>query len=184
MFPVRDDVLPICDSVLQNIENEDEFNTFIAGEIKYLASLAALEPQFSDSKMHDAYQTWKKDVKRLANDSMPKGNNSPDHFKKAGVLAYWLRRFSPVIGYESKRADIGLRQEEKEFRNFLRDYGETFFAFDIGFQICKFFERNKVNGDSHIPKINPNYLYTACYFLKYKNVSPHALTLIYKSLFT
>jgi hypothetical protein len=64
-------------------------------------------------------------------------------------------------------------------------YKNEYLAFDFGFQICKYHEIAKPGGSSRATVLRPpvEYYQIACHFLKYKTVSPHAIYLLYMSLF-
>ena len=160
---------------------------------------ADLEPKLDEEELFAAYKGWLHDMTRIPNDSMFNDDDSetenvtPDHFKSAGILAYWLRRFPPVYNLASTQRDgrninvgddLSSRWHRKgPLRNFLLDYHQVYLSFDMGFCLCDFFESYQEENPSKEEKIlSWEYLKTVCYFLKYKNVSPHALILIYKSL--
>ena len=71
------------------------------------------------------------------------------------------------------------------FRGLLLPYANEYLAFDFGFQIVKFYELGKEGGSKRANEmaLSRDYYKTVCHFLKYKTVSPHALNLIYRSLF-
>jgi hypothetical protein len=112
-----------------------------------------------------------------------------DHFKRCGHLTYWVRRLGPVIdahdpfntqdSYSAEATETELALRKKMF-----GFWNEYIAFELGFQFCKFYEvgqENAVRGATFFPSID--YYDTMCQFLKFKNVSPHALFLIFKSLF-
>ncbi len=43
----------------------------------------------------------------------------PNHFKRAGYIAYWLRRYRPVIKWEDQHKDKDLPPEAEKAREFL-----------------------------------------------------------------
>lgn len=175
---------PIGEDIFDQIKNKEAFQSLVMSEFKACAGRAKFKINFSRSRLQDAHQSFARDAERLK-DSLPKGSNQPDHFKQAGTLAYWLRRFSPIIAFTAEDDDINCDKDVIELREFLRDYGEVFLAFDLGLQICRFFERHKegANTNARDPSLDIKYAQMICYYLKYKNVSPHAITLIYASLF-
>lgn len=160
----------------------DIFKTYYAG----CYTRYALEPFFATSRLRDAHVFWQKDLKRVS--EIEYGGKPLDHFKRSGHLCYWLRRSSPIIEAQSISAS-----EERPLNDFVRTmlfrYANEFTAFYAGFRICKFFETKRTDGgggyDPHLDNldIDAEYFYTVCHFLKEKNVSPHALYLIYMSLF-
>lgn len=132
--------------------------------------------------MADVHHFWTEDIRRLKEFSL--AGKDPDHFKQAAHLAYWLRRIGPVMDYVV--ANYGpLNEREKRSRDFLRQFNTEYIAFDVGYQICEFYETAALPSGV-VPRkfgIDDEYLASICCFLKEKNVSPHALYLIYKSLF-
>ena len=126
------------------------------------------------------------DIERLSNDSLDSGSDGPDHFKQAGVLTYWLRRFSPVYELTSLSDNQKLpSQQRKKLPEFFPNYYDVVLAFDLGFRLCNFVECNRKKNPIQKKILSSDgYIRQTCQFLKYKNVSPHALGLIYQSLFT
>jgi len=82
-------------------------------------------------------------------------------------------------------AGYPLSPDEIAFRELLLGYCNEYIAFDYAFQICKYYELGKVPPSSRAAAValSREYYQTMCHFLKYKNVSPHALHLIFKSIF-
>src|SRR5262249_27824405 len=116
-----------------------------------------------------------------------------DHFKYAGFLCYWLRRCPPLYDFRPN-ADPGIaRIKYRDPKTILTQYGNVFAAFDIGLRICRYWESARVDIDYSadarqkmirftIPK-NSEYIGDICYTLAEKNISPHSLNMLYKSLF-
>ena len=171
----------IHQDTLDNIcANENKFGELVYCEFDRDAEYALLEPNYSDDMLHDAYQSYVWDVKRL------KGNmgSKPDHFKVCGFLAYWLRRNSPVIGWNEIEQDGEINASIHKGRELIYEYGRAHHAFMIGYRICYFFERNKKTQNQFInTPPDEAYLRTVYYVMKYKHVSPHAMGLMYRSLF-
>lgn len=94
---------------------------------------------------------------------------------------------SPLVDVIDLREDIAdspgydLTKKQSEFRELLFAYANEYLAFDFGYQFCRFYELGKGRAESL--NLGDDYYRTMCHFLKYKTVSPHALFLIYKSLF-
>ena len=78
-----------------------------------------------------------------------------------------------------------LTDDEIAFRDLLFGYCNEYIAFELGFEFCRYYETAKKGGSQRASSLvlTEDYLRTACHFLKYKQVSPHAIYLIYKSLF-
>lgn len=169
--------------VFKKIENEDEFGALIAREFDSYSRHANLSLQYSTDLLHDAYQSYQWDVKRLT-ENMP-DSPSPDHFKLSGCLAYWLRRNSPIASWEIIDSNHKISAEKQKSRDFLYNYGRVYHPFMLGYRICWFFEYHKQGAAKRrIPdSLDSDYVHTICYFMKHKSVSPHALGLIYRSLF-
>jgi len=177
----------ISDDIFEKIEaenikeSEECFGNLVRCEFDNLVNYASVSPKYNATLLCDAYQSYRWDAQRL-DDNMP-DSPTPDHFKLSGYLAYWLRRNSPVTKFEPTEEEHRLTTEAKQLRQFLFEYGRVYLPFMMGYRICWFFERNKEGGKRLPDFIDADYINTACYFLKYKNVSPHSLGLVYRSLF-
>ena len=170
---------PIQDDIFDKLRSEKAFSNFVCKEFAYEAAKAALKPEYSPDLMHDAWQSYMWDIDRLDN-NMPA---VPDHFKRCGYLAYWLRRHSPVALWQPLKEEYEISASEKEYRNLIHNCGRAFHAFSFGYRICLFFEENK-ESEVKLPRpIDADYIRHIAYYMKYKSVSPHAMGLIYRSLF-
>ena len=149
-----------------------------------------LYPVASKPRVIEAHGAWKNDIDRVGAYE-PKLQDGLDHFKQCGHLAFWLRRLSPIVEAHDTTLNLGdaegppLSGYEIAFRKLLLGYVNEYLAFDYAFQICKYYELGKQGGSSRAAALSPDreYYQTMCQFLKYKNVSPHGLHLIFKSLF-
>lgn len=173
----------IKSDVFDKIKDDAGFGHLITSEFDQDSCHAFLQPQYSADLLHDAYQSYLWDAKRLK-ENMP-NSCSPDHFKLSGYLAYWLRRNSPIVGWKNiNKADEQITEGAKRFREFIFEYGRVYYPFLLGYRICWFFEYNKKDMDLRLPQpVTQDYINTVCYLMKYKSVSPHSLGLIYRSLF-
>ena len=172
------------------IDSEDGFVTVFKRYTEEVLRSAVLIPVLSKLRLKDAYGSWKNDLARVG-DNEKHLTEGLDHFKQAGHLAFWLRRMSPLIeAYEIE----GNYQDGQtydvnglaiDFRRLLFAYGNEYLAFDFAFQIVSFYEHSRSDrtGNGTAVRLSRDYYETICHFLKFKNVSPHALHLIYKSLF-
>ena len=68
-----------------------------------------LVPSISRARLIDTYNFWVRDLRRVSH--MELDDRDPDHYKRAGYLAYWLRRCAPITmlieecqRYTSRRA--------------------------------------------------------------------------------
>ena len=174
--------IDITADVFDCIKDEAAFYHFVCSQYRRQLRRSGLTPNFTQTRLFQAHEAWVHDIGRMS-DTIGDGENTPDHFKQCGFLAYWLRRFAPVHTCEAKCGDASLPRPEKQYRDFLLKYWVEYLAFDLGVRICQFFEKYKEGGRDAPPRMTPEYFETVCYFMKYKHVSPHGLTLIYKSLF-
>jgi hypothetical protein len=149
-----------------------------------------LIPLASKPRLIDSHGAWKNDLSRVGTHE-PNLEDGLDHFKQCGHLAFWLRRMSPIVEAHDTTKNMSdaegypLSINEIEFRKLLLGYANEYLAFDYAYQICKYYEIGKEGGSDRAQNLAPSreYYWTACQFMKYKNVSPHALHLILKSLF-
>ena len=145
-------------------------------------------PRIAKARIYEAHGAWLTDLERVGKyeKNLSRGL---DHFKQCGHLAYWLRRMSPV----SELVDLDFGEDEspptdseKRFRELLKAYSNEYLAFDFCYQICRYYEtENKERTSSRATEIalSHDYYQLMCHFMKYKHVSPHAMHLVYKSLF-
>ena len=108
-----------------------------------------------------------------------------DHFKRAGHLTYWIRRMSPIIDghdphYNPQDSDshkVEPNSAELRMRERMFGFWNEYVAFEVGFQLCKFYELGQP-GKRRRGEFFPSadYYETMCQFLKFKNVSSSALS--------
>ena len=111
--------LCIDENIFTTLEKFDNFKKIFCESFCYLLSChGKLDIDFSESRLEDAHQSWCRDSEHLTK-SLPKGNDYPDHFKKAGMLAYWLRRSNPVNTYLTSTDDVNCDKSEKRMRDFI-----------------------------------------------------------------
>ena len=146
---------------------------------------ARLLPIFSEPRLIDAHREWVRDLKRIG-DHEPELSDGLNHYKRCGHLAFWVRRASPVVeanDFEGNMTDpLPMTDRQKKFRKFLEGYSNEYLAFELGFQFCLRFEIEQKSPRAGL-RIDDDYIRTICYFMKFKNVSPPSMSLIYKSLF-
>lgn len=177
----------IDDTTLPSMAAADRFRQHFETHTREEANKALLTPVLSIPRMKDAHYAWRDDMQRLE-DRERKLSDGADHFKQCANLAYWLRRMSPIIDYVDFAKEVedidDLYQDEKDRRELLNKYGTEFMAFDFGFQICQYYEMEKIDNPLHEPPaLSGEYIHDVCYMMKFKHVSPHSLFLVYKSIF-
>ena len=159
---------------------ETEFALLVIDSFRAICRRARLIPTFSPSVMTDAWESFRWDTKRLKN-NMP-GESTPDHFKICGFAAYWLRRNSPVVDLIKDGGEMS--SDEAHWREFFGKYSRAFLAFSFGDLVCSAIERNAQKNTGRQPRpLDMDYLESICYVMKYKNLSPHAMGMIYRSLY-
>jgi len=183
--------MQISAGILEKIvEDEQAFcDTFIEYTRQTFAH-AQLFPKLSMPRLVETRGAWHNDLHRVE-EHEPNLENGLDHFKRCGDLAFWIRRMSPLIdAYDIQNnladgAQPDLLPREARFRELLFGYANEYLAFDFGYQFCSYYEQAKEGGSNRAKnlQLSEDYIRSMCHFLKYKTVSPHALFLIYKSLF-
>jgi hypothetical protein len=173
-------------TTLQSIRKDGgEFARLYVEFVSKVFASAELKPQLSSQRLQEAYGAWLNDLDRVEGREQ-KLVNGMDHFKQAGHLAFWLRRFSPIVGQSSSNGDV-LDKKQQDWRDLLFSYANEFTAFMMGYNIVLFYEKFRADTyDNHRPasvSLTNDYLQMACHFMKYKSTSPHAMAMIYKSLF-
>lgn len=175
--------------VFDKMSSLDWFKEFVTHQYGEATRSARLFPRLQAVRLLDAYYQWQQDLDRVSKFELNSG--IPDHYKQCGHLIYWLRRASPVVEWVDASKNLGDaegfpdRPEDIQLKELLFKYGNEYLAFDLGYRICRFFEIGRVDyplaPDARV--LTQDYLRTVSHFLKVKNVSPHAMYLILKSLF-
>lgn len=181
--------LSISKDVFEHLEDGKFFIEFVREQYVACASPARLVPVLSAHRLFDAHLQWRQDLERVSRFELR--DKEPDHYKQSGHLIYWLRRASPVIEWVDETGNIGdaegypILSAEQEFRELLMKYGNEYLSFDLGYRICRYFEESRVDSpiDPGERPLTTDYILTVAHFLKVKNVSPHALFLVLRSLF-
>jgi len=205
----------------------------------------------SKQRIMDAFIAWENDMVRMQMSSQGQ-SYTPDHFKSAATLAYWLRRFQPittilndaggaplaqarsdipeigdyeVLGWKEREGRIQIdRPEQAKYagtygeyqepeksteiklktkdgieiavsygrflaqRERIQSYANEYFAFTWGLRLAQSYQHEKDVENGVAAPLSLSFapdedlIECYCYFLKYKNVSPHAIFLVYKSL--
>ena len=177
--------------VLDTIQDREKFVRHYCDFVSYSLRACRLYPVMSSTRLADAHGAWCNDIDRVGTQEKNLADGL-DHFKQCGHLIFWLRRMSPFIEARDDTKNLGdaegmpLSDDEKAFRKLLSGYANEYLAFDYGLQICKFYEIGKEPSSEFAKTLAPSreYYVATCQFLKYKNVSPHGLHLILKSLFS
>lgn len=178
--------MEITKTTLEDLADFDKFaalyKEFVSDTLWHIHLMAVISP----SRLKEAHEAWVKDKDRVEKNE--KRLDGLNHFKQCGLLAFWIRRMSPITeatdmtGACSYTPDP-FTEDEKAFEELITSYCNEYIAFDFGFQIVRFYELGKPGNRAENLALSARYYTTTCHFMKYKQVSPHALALIYKSLF-
>jgi|GEM_PF-2201659 len=173
---------PISSSTLSDIKEYARFEEFVETMYREFTEETGINLSFNEFHLKNCHEFWLADLKALE----PQVNGEPCHFKQCAFLAFWLRREPPVLQwdfdgcYETGEKWIDYKTD------FLGLYGREWFAFRLGYEILLYRECNSVNGgpyDKSKFDLTQKLVVDTCYFLKKKSVSPHALYLVYYSIF-
>ena len=156
------------------------FASCMAYQYDDIAKRHSCEVNLSPTRLEEARLLWMRDTQRIAIE----GDTTPNHFKQAGFLVYWLRRRMVVAACRRGLVDEPTGEQDK----FVLSANETC-AFLIGLRISLYFDlKDKIDSSDHIGhELQEFSLESALKFdvatlLKHKNVSPHSLYLIYRTL--
>lgn len=169
--------------VFDKISTFGGFTAFVEEYYIYLTEGTGIRLTFDAQRFASAYEFWRDDI-----DALPRKMQSgePDHFKKSGFLAFWLRREPPVMCWDDSTVDLDQLSPQVQYQlTYLKKYGREYGAFMLGYTICLHFECSK-SGGPYIPSkfgLTSKYIDDIMFFMKRMNVSPHGLYLIYESLF-
>lgn len=173
-------------STLGDLKNCDFFINYYSRYVSETLWNIRLIPHLSRPRLIEAHEAWLADLKRVQkHESRLKGLNI---YKQAGHLAFWIRRTSPVTEAVDGTGNMSVgpapfTKRQLDFEKLITSYCNEYLAFDFGFQLVKFYRLGKPGGRAENLDLSVRYYKTVCQFMKYKQVSPHALHLIYKSLF-
>lgn len=162
------------------ISGRDWFKNAIADACNEIASTYACEVNLASRRLEEAQDLWVDDVKRMRID----GDGTPDHFKQAGFLCFWLRRrIILAVNHPAPQTD-----NPSERQSFFIRHGNEVCAFLIAFKLCAFYQAPGQSGVDRVKFLqsirpDPNFLHDVAVLLFHKNVSPHALYLILRALF-
>jgi len=165
------------------------FLRFINFNFNVFAAQYGCSVTLTERRTHEAYDFWKHDLFRLLKDGE---SIRLDQYKRAGFLCFWLRRrivvdeIAPI-----PNADLPPGNAREKLKRYLPDfmqYGNEICAFTLGYHFCLRFaasssESSELDTIVDAYKLAPTLLKEIAVYLKVKNVSPHALYLMYKLIF-
>jgi hypothetical protein len=183
-------------NIIQKLEDRRWFNECMAFNYSILAAKWGCAASMSARRLGEAYDFWREDHTRTLTEGIATSVDL-DHFKHASFIAFWLRRMLPIneTRVVSKYKSVPDDPTANDNQKFFLRYGSELCALLIGFEICLFYEFGTPKKGAI--ELRPNRLATLKLYhlpsttiadfvmiLKHKNMSPHALYLLYKSLFT
>lgn len=172
-------------------KTEDKFAGLVASHFGDVLGNYLLGASVDQARLQEAFHYWISDLNRVGDREYDGDHANPDHFKHAAHLAYWLRRSKPVIDvFQTEEfpsgADLSAADAYSAEHAFLRKYSNEYLAFDLGYHLALFYEVNAVNSTKRVGSYiirDWEYFETVCYVLNSKNVSPHALNVVYRTVF-
>lgn len=182
--------------IIQRLRDRGWFIDCMASNFSFLARRWGCRVALSKRRLGEAHDFWLEDVNRTLKTGIEEGTKELDHFKHASFIAFWLRRMIPINSTYKMDANKAGDTVASDTKRFLQ-YGNELCALLIGFQLCLFYECSKVaeSKGTVIPLIRDRLTYLKsiqfpdnlkndfAMVLKHKNISPHSLYLLYKSLF-
>jgi hypothetical protein len=138
----------------------------------------------SAHRLGEVHDYWQADATR--------GNlKELDFFKHASLIAFWLRRYLPI---HSTSFGKGMDDVTSRDQDFFLQYGNEICALRIGLDLCSYYEFYtwnvlQIGLDAPLETIRSyglghENIMDYAKILKDKNISPYALYLLYRSLFT
>lgn len=184
--------------IIKQLEKRQWFIDCIASNYNSIALSWNCSVLMSVRRLGEAYDFWREDHTRTLSEGI-QTSVSLDHFKHASFIAFWLRRMLPINQtlIHSKYQSIPDDRNATDNQKFFFRYGNELCALLIGFMICLFYEASYIAANQEVLQLVPNRLDCIRQYrlppeiisdfvmiMKHKNMSPHALYLLYKSLFT
>ena len=171
-----------CDDAAGEAVSASEFFRGVIGSAYYeIADHFDCSVLLSATRVEEARVHWARDLPRIDIE----GSKTPDHFKNAGFLAYWLRR--RVVVEIASRVGKGGTDKQTHFIGFANEIC----AFVVGFRLSLYFHyRRRIESGPDASKflvnieLQDDLRHDVVTLLRHKEVSPHALYLIFAALFT
>lgn len=191
-------------NAINKLKDRNFFRQAIAQFYLNVAETHGCIVTISDRRISEAYDFWIADLERSLHLGSDEKTVELDHFKHAGFIAFWLRRLVPIndiwfIEDERVAAVAGDEAATAPSAGQIRfyRYGNELCALFVGFYLCLAVETLAMTGrmtseDGAVTVVSdavgvrtmPKH-FNSEYpkLLKHKNVSPHGLYMLYRSLF-
>lgn len=186
-------------NIADKLKDREWFIACMAHNFSFIADEWNCITIVNKKRMGEAYDYWIEDLDRTLDKGIDRETVSLDHFKEASFLVFWLRRMIPIDTYLKQNLGDRYAGKMSDDQKYFLQYGNEICAFQIGFRICLYFEisrpyeQENVTAIRHFPDIDTHLknsrlktrmLKDFVMIMKHKNMSPHSLFLLYKSLFT
>lgn len=158
-----------------NLSHLSVFREVISSEYESICAYFGCLPKINDIDLLKAQDHWIDDM-----ESLPIAESTePDHFKHAGWLCHWLRKKQPITQLTI--------HDDKKMEDWFEDSYNEVCAFVVGLKLVIFHECCEYDySNEQIVKAAKRGAYIdilpdVALYLDHKNVSPHAIYLIYKA---
>jgi hypothetical protein len=182
--------------IIQRLSLEPYFVACMAFNITEIGRQYDCRVEVSRYRLMESYTFWQADIDRTLAEGMPRATRDLDHYKYAAFLCFWLRRRVPINKYMLIRslgdADAGAVSPKQAW--FLM-HGNEISAFLIALRLVAFHHALALLGSGTagpVPlassldglDIDERLKTDVAVQLKHKEVSPHGLYLMFRSLFS
>lgn len=186
------------EDLFEQFEDQQWFSLCVAWNYNRIGKLFQCRPIVTPRYLTHVHDYYHADLERSLDHGTPDETVELDHFKHAAFLCFWLRRINPIHDIQFL-ASLGERRAWEEAAqipettkwDIFSNYGNEICAFEFGLRIALFFEKFaqstspdviSIAGRTEVPKgLGADFLETAK-MLRHKNMSPHAIYLLYKSI--
>lgn len=168
------------------VEKDEFFYWAIKEQVSQLAARCNMRAKVSPTRIAEVQDLWEKDMIGLIDGKKIEDSVYPCEFKHAAFLCFWLRRRLIIETIEPIDPTLGI--VDRDFNSYKNEY----VAFYISLHLV-LFHHYRFSEDSTAEDIKaslhgyrfPNDLAREILvMLHHKNVSPHALYLLFKALVT
>lgn len=133
-------------------------------------------------RLEEVRAHWMRDTDRIEID----GDSTPDHFKQAGFLCYWLRR-RQTVSLSSRKI---ISEQHQQIQDLYLMNGNEITAFLVAFRLAAYFEfKDQIDSVENIEQeisglhLSHAFVSDIAVLMKNKNLSPHALYITLRGLF-
>lgn len=185
--------------IFEDFQNFRKFKYLVTINSALLARRYGCIVKVSERKIQNFHDLYLEERSRGLAQGSPKNMRQLDHLKDAAYFCFWFRRSSP-IGDVHFLSVLGERSGWPEgiapadaTRDLFSLYADEVCAFVLSFWIASYFEYLLVRKEKlpELPLADTtesdtvySHLREICSMLKHKNMSPHAIYLMLKFLFT